>query len=316
MTSHPHHPPHHDHSHGASHSHSHSHAHGTEVSDDNARRVFLVMLLTGSYMVIQVIGGILSGSLALIADAGHMLSDTAALAMAWLAFRVARRPADPLRSYGWHRVEVLAAFVNGISLFALVAWIVIEAAQRLWQPQPVAGLPMLAVAAVGLLVNVIAFVILHRGSNENVNLRGALLHVLGDLLGSAAAIIAAGVIMATGWTPIDPLLSVLVALLIVRSAWDLVKRSAHILLEGTPANVPPADVKAVLEAAIPDVVDVHHVHVWSLTVERSLMTLHVSVRPGSDRDAVLRQVQSELGERYGVDHVTVQIEGSGCACTS
>lgn len=304
MTAHHHH--HHDHAHG--------HSHGPEVSQDNSRRVFLVMLLTGGYMLVQVAGGILSGSLALIADAGHMLSDTAALGMAWLAFRVARRPADAKRSYGWHRVEVLAAFVNGLALFVLVAWIGVEAAQRLWQPQPVAGLPMLAVAAVGLLVNVVAFVILHRGSRENVNLRGALLHVLGDLLGSAAAIVAAVVIMATGWSPIDPLLSVLVALLIVRSAWNLVKRSAHILLEGTPSHLPPGEVRTVLEAAIPEVVDVHHVHAWSLTVERSLMTLHVRVAPGADRDAVLERVQSKLHARYGVDHVTVQIEGGDGPC--
>lgn len=297
----------HDHTSGAA---AHSHTHAEQVSADNARRVLLVMLLTAGYMLVQVVGGLLAGSLALLADAAHMLSDTAALMLAWIAFQIGRRPATPSKSYGWHRFEVLAAFVNGIGLFVLAAWIVVEAAERIAEPQPVLGAPMLAVAAVGLLVNVIAFLVLHRGSGENVNLRGALLHVVGDLLGSAAAILAALVILWTGWTPIDPLLSVLVALLILCSAWDLVKRTAHILLEGTPEHIDTAQVRAVLAEVVPEVRDVHHVHAWSLTSERTLMTLHVTVPAGTDRDRILQRVHEALHDHFHVDHATIQVEGA------
>ena len=213
--------------------HGHDHQHATAAS---ARAIGIAALLTGGFMLVEVVGGILSGSLALIADAGHMLTDFAALAMAWLAFRVARRPADSRRTYGFDRLSVLAAFVNGLALFAITAWIVVEAIERLAEPRPIEGGLMLAVAVAGLLVNVASFWVLSRGDRANLNLRAALLHVVGDLLGSAGAIVAALVILGTGWTPIDPILSVLVAALILRSAWRVVKESAHILLEGTPAN--------------------------------------------------------------------------------
>jgi cobalt-zinc-cadmium efflux system protein len=182
----------------------------------DARRVFWAMWLIGGFMVVEVVGGLLSGSLALLSDAGHMLTDFAALLLAWFAFRLADRRADIRRSYGYQRFQVLAAFSNGLALFAIAGWIVVEAARRLADPVPVLAGPMLAVAALGLAVNVAAFVLLHGGSRDNLNLRGAALHVMGDLLASVAAIAAAVVILATGWTPIDPLLSVLVALLIHR----------------------------------------------------------------------------------------------------
>jgi len=294
--------------------HAHGHVHVQEVSEGNERRVFWMMWLTGGFMIAQVIGGLLSGSLALLADAAHMLSDTAALALAWVAFRVARRPPSDAKSYGWHRFEILAAFVNGAGLIVLAVWIVYEAIQRLMAPSPVLGGPMLVVAALGLVVNIVAFAVLSRGSRTNVNLRGALLHVVGDLLGSVAAIAAAVVILWTGWYPIDPLLSVLVAALILRSAGALVRDSAHILLEGTPEHIDPQDVKAVLAASIPEVLAVHHVHIWSLTVERSLMTLHVTVPDAADRDQVLAEVQRKLKAEFGVHHATVQIESERGCC--
>ena len=208
----------------------HDHAH-RRATADNQRNVFWAMVLTGGFMVAEAIGGVIAGSLALIADAGHMLTDAAALGLAWAAFRVGRWPQDARRTYGYHRFQVLAAFVNALALVAIVGWIAIEAVRRLFDPVEIMGGLMLAIAALGLLVNLCAFAILRRGDHQNLNVQGALLHVLGDLLGSIAAIVGALVILWTGWTPIDPLLSLLVAGLILRSAWRLLRKSAHILLE-------------------------------------------------------------------------------------
>jgi len=287
-------------------------AHGHAPTGDE-RRVFRAMLLTGGFMVVEVAGGIVSGSLALLADAGHMLTDSAALALAWLAFRVVRRPPDPSRSYGYHRFQVLAAFVNGITLVGVVGWIAIEAVRRLFAPPEILGGTMLAVAVAGLLANLAAFAILHGGDRANLNIHGAALHVLGDLLGSVAALIAAGVILTTGWLPIDPLLSLFVALLICRSAWLLLRKSGHILLEGTPEWLDVAEMRAELRRAVPAVEDIHHVHAWSLTPERALLTLHATVRPGADRERVLAAIQSCLRDRFGMEHATVQIETGPCA---
>jgi cobalt-zinc-cadmium efflux system protein len=271
------------------------------------------MLLTGGFMAVEAAGGLLAGSLALLADAVHMLTDAAALCFAWLAFRLARRPADPQRSYGYHRFQVLAAFVNGVVLIAIVVWIVIEAVERLREPVEILGGLMLAVAAVGLVANVIAFAILHGGNRENLNVRGALLHVLGDLLGSLAAMVAAMVIIVTGWTPIDPILSMLVALLILRSAWALVRQSTHVLLEGTPTEIDVPRLKSELVDSVPEVDDVHHVHVWTLASGKLVMTLHAHVRDDVDTEQVLRRIVSICHERFGVTHVTVQIEHGHCA---
>ena len=187
--------------------------------------MFWVLLLTGGFMVVEAVGGWLAGSLALIADAGHMLSDTAALALAWTAFRVARRPHDDKRTYGYHRFEIVVAFVNGLALFAISAWIVVEAIGRLRAPVPVLGVPMLAVATAGLAVNLVALFVLRGGDRTNLNVRAALLHVMGDLLGSVGAIAAAIVVLATGWTPIDPILSIFLTLLILRAAWDVTRQA-------------------------------------------------------------------------------------------
>jgi cobalt-zinc-cadmium efflux system protein len=287
------------------------HGHGRAAAD-NERRVLYAMLLTGGFMVAEVVGGIAAGSLALLADAGHMLTDCAALALAWMAFRIGRRPQDARRTYGYHRFQVLAAFVNGLSLIAIVLWIAIEAVRRLLAPVEVLGGLMLAIAVLGLLVNLAAFWILHGGDRANLNIRGAALHVLGDLLGSLAAIVAALVIFWTGWMPIDPLLSVFVALLILRSAWMLVRRSSHILLEGTPDWLDVDELRRSLAAAVPAVEDVHHVHAWMLTSERPLLTMHARVQAGADHDQVLKAIQQALLRDHGIDHATIQIERAGC----
>jgi cobalt-zinc-cadmium efflux system protein len=289
--------------------HSHQHDEG-----DSERRVLLALLLTAGFMVVEVIGGLAAGSLALLADAGHMLTDTLSLALAFVAFRTGRWPHDSRRTYGYHRFQVLAAFVNGLTLVAIVGWIAIEAARRLFEPVEVLGGLMLAVALLGLAINVAAFAILHGGDRRNLNIRGAALHVLADLLGSVAAIVAAPVISLTGWMPIDPLLSLLVAALILRSAWILLRRSGHILLEGAPEWLDTDELREALVAAVPAVRDVHHVHVWMLTTERPLITLHARVASGVDQQEALSAIHRALTDRFGIEHATVQIEiGEACA---
>jgi cobalt-zinc-cadmium efflux system protein len=290
----------------------HGHVHHAPSGHDGERRVFWVLLLTAGFMAIEAVGGWLAGSLALIADAGHMLSDAAALALAWMAFRVARRPHDEKRSYGYHRFQILAAFVNGLLLFAIAAWILVEAVGRLRAPALVLAGPMLAIAVAGLGVNVVAFLVLRAGDRRNLNVSAALLHVLGDLLGSVGAIVAAIVILATGWTPIDPILSVLVSLLILRGAWDITRRAGHVLMEGAPEGFDDRTLKADLRAAVPGVLDVHHVHAWMLTSERPMVTLHVQLTPAADHAAALAAIKLRLKERFGIAHSTVQIESAEC----
>jgi len=283
-------------------------------SGDDKRRVQIALVLTATFMVVEVIGGILSGSLALLADAGHMLTDTMALTLAAVAFGVSARPADSKRSYGYHRFQILAAFVNGLSLLLVVGWILIEAMRRLMSPQDVMGTTMLIVASAGLLVNIIAFIVLHGGDRENLNIRGAALHVAGDLLGSIAAIVAAIVIIFTAWMPIDPILSVVVALLILRSAWYLVKRSTHILLEGAPEWLDQDSMQNRLVERIPAINSIHHVHVWGLTPQHLMLTMHVALNDSpTDATAVVRRVKAILREDFGIRHSTIEIETEDCA---
>jgi cobalt-zinc-cadmium efflux system protein len=299
----------HDHGH-----HHHGLGHGRGRTRDtaaNERRVRIALFLTAGFFVVEAAGGLIAGSLALIADAGHMLTDAAALALTWLAFRVGRRPADPRRTFGYHRAQVLAAFVNGVVLIGVVGWIAIEAVRRLFDPIPVSGGIMLAIGIAGLGVNVVAYLLL-RGGEDNLNLRGAALHVLGDLLSSGAAVAGALIILATGWTPADPLLSLFVAALVLRSAWSLVRRSGHILLEGTPDWLDVDALQLELAAAVPGVEGVHHVHVWSLTSERPMITFHATVSDAADRDRVLAGLQDHLKRRYGIEHTTIQIEHPAC----
>jgi len=264
-------------------------------------------------MLAELVGGWLSHSLALIADAGHMLTDAASLALALYALRISRRPVDGQRSYGYGRMQVLAAFVNGLSLLAIAAWIAIEAALRLLQPVEVLARPMLVIAALGLLVNLLAFWILHRGERGNLNLDGALAHVIGDLLGSVAAIAAALIILATGWTPADPLLSVLVAALILRTGLRITREAGHILLQGAPEELDLSQLEAALRGAVPGLAGIHHVHLWSLTPGERIITLHAVLMPGADGDGVMAGIADFLHQYKGIGHVTVQIERQACA---
>ncbi len=278
------------------------------------RRITFALVLTGAFMLVEVIGGLLAGSLALLADAGHMLTDTMALSLAAMAFHVSKRPADAKRTYGYQRFQILAAFVNGLSLLFIVGWILIEAVRRFLNPPDVLGPTMLVVASAGLVVNLIAFVVLHGGDKDNLNIRGAALHVAGDLLGSIAAIIAALVIIYTSWMLIDPILSVAVAGLILRSAWALVKRSAHVLLEGAPEWLDVEAMRERLVAKIPAVSGIHHVHVWGLTPQDLMLTMHVRLdaEQGNPTD-IIRAVKAQLREEYGIGHSTVEIEIDDCA---
>jgi cobalt-zinc-cadmium efflux system protein len=263
-------------------------------------------------MVAEVVGGLLSGSLALLADAGHMLTDFASLSLAWLGFRLTRQPADWRRTYGFDRFAVLVAFVNGVALFAIAAWIVVEAVQRLNEPITVLGAPMLWIAAAGLAVNVVSFLVLRSGDRDNLNIRAAVLHVIGDLLGSVAAVIAALVILSTGWTPIDPLLSIVVALIIVRSAWRVVADSGHILLEGSPPGVDSRTLRDHLRSTLPFVLDVHHVHAWSISQERPMVTLHASIATATDSSVAVREIKRELALHFRITHATIEIEYDAC----
>jgi cobalt-zinc-cadmium efflux system protein len=293
------------HAHGHAHGHTHDHGPGKE------RRLAIVAALTGGFMVAEAVGGVLSGSLALIADAGHMLTDFASLVLAWAAARIARRPADWQRTYGFDRFSVLAAFVNGLALFAIAVWITAEAAGRLYHPVEVAGTTMLVIAALGLAVNIAAFLVLHGGPGHthehDVNIRGAALHVLGDLLGSVAAIVAALVIMSTGWMPIDPLLSVLVVLLILGAAWRVVRDSGRILLEAAPAH---HDIRAIAAdlSGLEGVERVHHLHLWSISETRPMITLQARLGAGADPAAARRAIRERLDSRHGIRHATIEIE--------
>ena len=279
-------------------------------SADSRRRVAIAGLLTAAFMIAEIVGGVISGSLALLADAAHMLTDAGSLALAWVGYKLAERPADPQRSYGFARMKILAAFTNGILLVLLSLWIVWEAIHRLLEPVEVMGNVLMAVAVGGLIVNIIAFAILHGGSKEDLNLQGALWHVAGDLLGSVAAIGAAVIIMTTGWMAADPILSVLVALLVLFAGVRIARKSGHILLEGTPAGLDPAEIRADL-AGLDGVASVDHLHAWALTEQKPLITLEVTAADGADPDLLRRAVKDRLADRFHVSHATVEVVCAG-----
>lgn len=307
----------HDDGRGHSHGHDHSHAFGAATAGaSNERRLLLAASLTTVTLLAEAIGGFVSGSLALLADAGHMLTDAAALGLAWLAVRFARHPADWKRTYGFDRFEVLAAFANGLALFFISAMICYEAIARIFRPVEVLGGTMLIIAVVGLAVNVATLLILRHGGDPNLNVRAALLHVMSDLLGSVAAIGAALIILNTGWTPIDPILSILITLLILRSAWLITKDAGHILLEGAPTDLDVRQVQKDLETSVPDVQGVHHIHAWSLSENRRVMTLHALTCDNVPPERVAAAIKARLRKAFGVVHATVEVEHRECADAS
>jgi cobalt-zinc-cadmium efflux system protein len=299
----------HGHHHGHSHGHSHGHAHGPPATQT---KLLWALLFTGGCMLIEAVGGLIAHSLALLADSAHMATDAASLALSYAAMWVAHRPATSKLSYGHHRWQVLAAFVNGLALIALAAWILFAAAMRLLLAHgQVDGRLVAAVALVGLAANLGAFLVLSRGES-NLNVRGALAHVMGDMLGSGAALIAGLVILWTSWTPIDPLLSSIVAALMIRSGWRIARESAHILLEGTPDGLDEGLVEITLKASIPELEGIHHLHSWSLSDERPILTLHATLKLGSNSDQSIRNITRELHRAFNVSHATIQVEYESC----
>ncbi len=300
----------HNHDHSQDHSHDHSHA------KSPARILAWALVLTLLFMVVESVSGWIAHSLALLADAGHMFTDAAALGLALAAVYLANRAPDSKRSFGYHRLQVLATFINGIALLVIVGWIAIEAAQKFFNPAPINAQLMLVVATLGAIVNIVVFIMLKRGASnghgEDMNIAAATLHVFSDLLGSIGAVIAAIVILFTGWTPIDPLLSVLLCALIVRSAWALVRKSTHILLEGAPDWLDVEKLRTTLQEHVPAITDVHHVHCWSLSPRENLLTLHATVTTQADHNAILTQSQRVLAEHFGITHATIQLEYGPC----
>ncbi|MEI4487955.1 cation diffusion facilitator family transporter [Frigidibacter sp. MR17.14] len=299
----------HGHSHGHDHGHDHGpgHSHAPELTASNEKIVLAAAILTAGFMLAEVVGGLMSGSLALIADAGHMMTDAAALTLAWAAFRFGRRGRSARKTFGYHRFEVLAGFVNALVLIVLTAWIVYEAIRRLMEPHVVLTGPMFWVAVAGLGVNALVFWVLSRGATDHVNIKGAMLHVMGDLLGSVAAIAAALGIWATGWSWLDPVLSVLLSALVLRSGWALLRASMHILMEGTPEGVETEAIRHELEQ-LPGVAFVEHVHVWSITSGKAMATLHLGVTDGTDPFAVKAAVRDALQHHFGIGHTTIEID--------
>lgn len=284
--------------------HHHSHQQDTVV----LRRAFF---LIAGFMLIELIAGLWTNALVLLADAGHMFLDATALGLSWWAARISERGYDHKLSYGYHRFQVLAAFINGLTLAALVVWIAIEAVTRIANPEPILPLPALAVAVVGFMVNIVAYRWLHAGSG-NANVRSAALHVLGDLLGSAAAIIAALLVYYFGWLYADPILAIVIIFILGRGAWRVISESAHILLEGVPANVDLAEIKRELCRAVPQVQEVHHVHAWALTAEKPLLTLHALVPEHTPVHDVVEDIKAVLNNTFGIDHSTIQVETGPC----
>ncbi|MGO4854123.1 cation diffusion facilitator family transporter [Phaeovulum sp. W22_SRMD_FR3] len=278
------------------------------MTGQNEKLVFIGFLLTFGFMLAEAVGGVLSGSLALIADAGHMLTDAAALALAWAGFRFGRRQGDARRTFGYLRLEILAGFVNALALIILIGWITFAAVERLFDPQPVHSGPMMVIAVLGLLVNAGVLALLMRGDRGHLNIRGAMVHVMGDLLGSVAAIAAAVVIYVTGWTPIDPILSVLLSLLILRSSWLLLKNALQILMEGVPDGIALDDIRQHLRARVPGLDDVAHIHVWSITSGKPAATMEIRLTAGADPASCVAATKAALALGFGIAHSTVEID--------
>jgi len=291
-------------------SHGHSHAHGGHHhgrSDGNRRRLALTLVLSAAYMVAELAGGLVTGSLALLADAGHMLSDAVALLLSLIALWIAQRPPTPKRTWGFQRTEILAALANGAALVGISIFVLFEAVSRFRHPRPIEAPLMMGIAIGGLAINLIALRILSGGKSDNLNVRGAWLHVLTDALGSVQAIAAGALIWALGWTWADPLASVLISLLVVYSAWDLLRETLGVLMEGAPGHIDVDEVRDTL-CCLPGVLEVHDLHIWTITSGLESLSVHVVVGDEASHCDMLTQVRATLHDRFGIDHLTVQIE--------
>ncbi len=300
----------HAHGHGHGHSRSHGHSHGAT----HRKQLAIVLGLVTVYMVAEVVGGLLTNSLALLADAGHMLSDAAALGLSLFAIWIARRPATSTHTYGYYRTEILAALVNGATLVAISIYIFVEAYHRIGEPPEVQGGLMMAIATGGLVINLIGLWILNSGRSENLNVRGAWLHVLTDALGSVGAIAAGGLVWATGWHWADPVASIAIGVLVLYSAWALLKETVTVLMEGAPGHIDVLEVQGAI-CEVPGVRGVHDLHVWTITSGRVALSGHVVVSDAQFGQAMLGRVRSLVHDRFGIDHATIQLEQEECGAS-
>lgn len=287
-----------------------SHSHGVSAATAAARHktpLYIALALTLCYMTAEVVGGLLTGSLALLADAAHMLTDAGGLALALFAIHYAQKPATPQNTYGYLRTEILSAMANAVVLLLLTVYILYEAYQRFLSPPEILSGPMLAVAVVGLIVNFISMRLLSSGSSESLNIQGAYFEVLSDMLGSLGVIIAALVVMFTGWTIADPIIGAGIGLFIVPRTWRLLSQATHILMEGTPAEVDLSLLESALRA-IRGVAAVHDLHVWTITSGLDAMSVHVVLSEGADGHTVLRAARAVMLQRFHLRHTTIQIE--------
>ena len=288
------------------HHHHHGHGHGIPR---NRRRLAITLLLAGGYMFAELIGGWLANSLALLADAGHMFSDVAALALSFCAMWIADRPSPSQRTFGYHRAEILAAMVNGALLIAVSMFIVVEAVHRLRNPATVHGQLMMGIAVGGLLVNLVCLAILHRDRHDNLNLHGAWLHVLSDALGSVGAIIAGALVAAFGWHWADAVASAIIAILIVHASWRLLAEAVSVLMESAPKGIDVDEVNATIVGTT-NVCGVHDLHIWTITSGLESLSAHVVINDSADPSDVLRSLRTVLHDRFGIDHITIQIEST------
>lgn len=282
----------------------------TETADRDERLLRSAFCIIVLFMLAEAVGGLLANSLTLLADAAHMLLDASALGIAWFASRLSRRDANEHMSYGYHRSQVLAALVNGLTLVFLIAWILFEAVSRLRAAEPMLPVPVLVIGILGLAANIVVYRMLN--GSQNLNVRSAALHVLGDLLGSVAAIAAAVLVLLFDWVYADPLLALGIAAILARGAWRVLRESGHILLQGAPPGLSVEEIRTTLMASVTGLRDIHRVHIWSLTSDRPVLTLHGHLVDGTDQQAAMAHIKSVLRDSFGVDHSTIQLERDVC----
>jgi len=281
-----------------------------ELRAQSKRNLRLALSFTFLFFIVEVVGGILTNSLALLSDAGHMLTDVLALGMSLFAMWFARRPPTQRHSFGYHRLEIFAALLNGLTLIGVSLYIFIEAYHRLQSPPEVAGTPMLIIALAGLVVNLVNSYILHRSKEHSLNVRGAYLHVLGDTLGSVGAVAAGVIMITTGWMYADPLFSVVIGIIIIASSFHLLRGTVHVLMQGTPEGIKPQEVRDAIQKFV-HVRDTHDLHIWTLTNGIEAMTVHINADRGlslEEQDRLIHQVQRLTREEFGIQHTTIQVE--------
>ncbi|OWZ25617.1 cation diffusion facilitator family transporter [Wolbachia endosymbiont of Wuchereria bancrofti] len=287
--------------------------HNGKHSAAESKRLIYSIIIVAITMFTEIAGGIISHSLALLSDAGHMLTDLFALALSWIAHKFSAKKSDLQRSYGYHRLQIIAAFVNGLTLFLIAVIIIIESVKRFIFPINIEWKIMLIIATLGLVANIIVFFILHDKCESNINIRSAVLHVIGDILGSVAAILASIIIMLTGWQIVDPILSIFVSVIILNSGYKILKNSCHILLEGAPEGISAEEIKSKIISELPEVIDVHHIHAWSLSDNYFIITMHAKVKENTQRTDILYEIKKILLDRFEIAHSTVEIEHDECA---